>query len=316
MNSRRKLIFGMAAVIIGLLSLLIGMFLFIRVSGIDALLYPSIRALDFAAILSFLCISWGVAWLITGIVFLVLGLRRFSFNSRKPMVAALALLVVFSVFSGGLLAVGLPPAPSVSVAVHDPVNYTESGSTVSLPVYVNITSTYSAYLNVSFISSNIQSVAFCNVAKGTHEIKIPVEGLTLSPGKGDMQFTVCSQSVKKIVSVNYTVYPTLSVNFSGPTSVNDANGPVCVVYSPTYQGYAPDNYSWSPGAFYFGNVQELSCNPYAQDLHITFYLNKSVSNPSGYNYTLYMSLTVTNMFGESASTGGFGEFEITVTGRN
>lgn len=316
MNSRKKLIFGMVAVIIGLLSLLIGMFLFIRVSRIDALLYPSIRALDFAAVLSFLCISWGVAWLITGIVFLVLGLRRFSFNSRKPMVAALALLVVFSVFSGGLLAVGLPPAPSVSVAVHDPVNYTESGSTVSFPVYVNITSTYSAYLNVSFISSNIQSVAFCNVAKGTHEIMIPVEGLTLSPGKGDMQFTVCSQSVKKIVSINYTVYPTLSVNFSGPTSVNDANGPVCVVYTSSFQGYTPDNYSWTPGAFYIGNVQETSCNPYTQNLHITFYLNKTVSDPFGYNYTMYMSLTISNIFGESATAGGFDGFDVSVTGQN
>ena len=316
MNSKRKLIFGIIAIVLGILSLFLGMILFIRSTGIDALFYTSVRELRLTFFLGLLFISWGLGWLITGIVFLVFGLRNFSFDSRKPLVIGIALLVVFSVLSGGVLVAVSPPSPSVTLSVRDSRNYTEAGSSVSFPAYVNVTTSRAADMNISYISSSVVHIGSCSIAYGTHELVVPLSGFSLPAGKGKLEFEVVSLSVSKIVYVNYTVYPSLSANFSGPTSVNDANGPVCVVYSSTYKGYAPDNYTWNPGAFYVGNVQEISYNPYSQDLHVTFFLNKSVSDPFGYNYTLYISLTVSNIFGESYSMGGYGYDPISITGQN
>ena len=316
MNSKRKLIFGIIAIVLGILSLFLGMILFIRSTGIDALFYTSVRELRLTFFLGLLFISWGLGWLITGIVFLVFGLRNFSFDSRKPLVIGIALLVVFSVLSGGVLVAVSPPSASVTLSVRDSRNYTEAGSSVSFPAYVNVTTSRAADMNISYISSSVVHIGSCSIAYGTHELVVPLSGFSLPAGKGKLEFEVVSLSVSKIVYVNYTVYPSLSANFSGPTSVNDANGPVCVVYSSTYKGYAPDNYTWNPGAFYVGNVQEISYNPYSQDLHVAFFLNKSVSDPFGYNYTLYISLTVSNIFGESYSMGGYGYDPISITGQN
>ena len=306
----------MIATVLGILSLLLGMILFIRSTGIDALIYTSVSELKFAFFLGLLFISWGLGWLITGIFFLVFGLRNFSFSSKKPLVIGIALLVVFSALSGGVLVAASPPSPSVSLSVHDPKNYTEAGSSVGFPAYVNVTTSRAADMNISYISSSVVHIGSCSIASGSHELEVPLSGFSLPAGKGKLEFEVVSLSVSKIFYVNYTVYPSLSANFSGPTSVSDVNGPVCVVYSSTYSGYAPDNYSWNPGAFYVGNIQEISYNPYSQDLHITFFLNRSVSNPFGYNYTLYISLTVSNIFGESYAMGGYGYDPISVIGQN
>ena len=59
MNSKRKLIFGMIAIVLGILSLLLGMILFIRSTGIDALFYTSVRELRLTFFLGLLFISWG-----------------------------------------------------------------------------------------------------------------------------------------------------------------------------------------------------------------------------------------------------------------
>ena len=316
MNSKRKLIFGMVAIILGILSLLFGMLLYIQSTGIDSLFYTSIRELMFTYLLGLLFIFWGIGWLITGIIFLVFGLREFSFESKKPLVIGISLLVMFSVLSGGLIVASYPPSPSVSLSVHDSYNFTESCSFVTFPAYVNVTTSRAADMNISYVSSSVVLIGTCSIAAGTHELVVPLDGFSLLPGKGKLEFDVTSLTVSKIVYVNFTVYPPLSANFTGPTFIDDANGPVCVVYSSTYSGYTPNNYTWNPGAFYVGNVQEISYNPYSQNLHVTFLLNESVSSPYGYNYTLYISLTVTNIFGESYVIGGFGYDPILITGQN
>jgi hypothetical protein len=315
-NSKRKIIFGVAGIIVGLFILLFGGFLFIRTTGFDAILYPSQRALDFALVFGIFSMAWGFGWIVTGIIFLVLGLRNYSFNSRKPLALGISLLVLFSIFSGGVILAGLPPNASVSVSADAPQNYTYSGSFSAVPVFVNVTSTYSFEVNVSFVNSSVHVLGFCDFKKGTHDLEIPIYGYTLSPGKGKLEFIISSQSVEEIKYVNFTIYPALSVSFTGPKSVNDANGPVCEIYTSSYVGYEPNNYTWSVCSFYFGNVQQISFSPHSVDLHLTFYLNKSVSNPSGYNYTVCIGLSASNKLGESTSVGGFGYYQIQVTGRD
>lgn len=107
MNSKRKLIFGMVVLTMGILFLVIGLLEYIRATGIDALLYPSVKVLDFVIVFGIFSMAWGISWLVTGMAFIIWGLIDFSFRSRKPMVVGIILLVLSSLFSGGVLLAGL-----------------------------------------------------------------------------------------------------------------------------------------------------------------------------------------------------------------
>ena len=314
MNSKMKIIFGGILAATGIILLIVGLLIYIDISGLNSLLYINrVHQYVLLYILSYIMMAWGVGSLIAGILFAILGSVQYNFNSGKPLAAGIAVLFICLAISGFFIAVALPPANKISETMDFQSHFTEVNATKADCLNGSINSTYSGsyYLNSS--SLNLNS-GVLSPGGGTTKFSTDVATVFSSSGNKTIELTIISDNGKKTFTSWVYVYPSVNVSISGPSSVNDASGSAFETYSSVSSGYGPDNYTWRLSAFYIGDAQNASFNIYDKDMRVHFYLN-SGSNLYGYNYTAYISLTVTTKFGDSYTyQPNFEGYQVSVVG--
>ncbi len=316
MDKKYKVIFGSILLAIGVLLLVFGALIYVSTTGLNILQYKSAMAAVNARLLSYVMLGWGSGLLIAGIIFLALSIMNFTFQSKKIVAVAMAVLLI----GVGITAVFEVAAhPSAQSSMHGKVevgnHYCEVGQCNSDYVNAKANSSYvgSYYLNVTGPSDSVLANGSVGslVSAGPSNVSFNFK----TPGNYTVTLSMISHGVKKAYSTWVYVYPKLKASVSGKANINNEYGSQTVTYMPVISGYSPNNYTWSISSSTFTDAQNYSyTNLYGKSMTVTYFLN-SGSFLYGYNATYYISLTVQNKFGESYTYDpGFGGFETNVTG--
>ncbi len=243
---KNKIILGAILLILGVVSLVLGFLLYINVSGFNILLYLGHEhAFVFDYILARIMIAWGVALIASGIIFILLGGLKKEFQSKKPMAAAVAVLVVAMAVTGLFVYVVLPPAVQAHADISESSRYTQVGS--DKPVFYNVSS-YSNYHSMEYFNVSLHGKLLFNQSlefKGYQNTSLCIPpGTFSSPGNYTLSTTIVHGSVKKTFNswVEVKAYSPMSITITGPSEVTDG-------YTGTYSadvsgGYGPYTIKW------------------------------------------------------------------------
>ena len=228
------------------MSLVLGLLIYINISGLNVLIYLyREHTFIFDVRLSRVFIGWGLALISSGIILLLLGSLKKEFQSRKPMAAALAVLIVALAVTGLFVYTVLPPPVDVHADLSASSQYTQVGS--ERPVYYNVSS-YSNYHSMEYFNVSLNGNILFNQSlefKGYKNTSLCLPpSLFSSPGNYSLSTTIVHGSVKKTFNswVDVKPYSPMSVSISGPSQVTDG-------YTGNFSahvsgGYGPYSVRW------------------------------------------------------------------------
>ena len=246
MKSRGKFILGSILLILGVLSLVFGFLIYINISGFNVLLYVGDEhAFVFDYIFARVLLAWGVALIASGIILILLGALQKEFRSRKPMAAAVAVLVVAMAVTGVFIYAALPPSVQVHADISESTQYTQVGS--EKPVYYNVSS-YSNYHSTEYFNVSLHGKLLFNQSfefKGYKNTSLCIPPGTFSTsGNYTLSTTIVHGSVKKSFNswVDVKACSPMSITITGPSEVTDG-------YTGNYSahvtgGYGPYSIKW------------------------------------------------------------------------
>ena len=246
MSAKGKFILGSILLILGILSLVFGFFIYINIAGLNALLYVySEHSYVFDLLLARIMIGWGVTLICSGIVFLLLGVLMKQFQSRKPMAAAVAVLFVAMAVTGVFIYATIPPAVQAHADISESRQYTQVNS--QKPVYYNVSS-YSNYHSMEYFNVSLNGRVLFNQSlefKGYKNTSLCIPpSIFENPGNYTLSTTIVHGSVKKKYSswVNVKPYSPMTVTISGPSEITD--GYTGNFTAHVSGGYGPYSIKW------------------------------------------------------------------------
>lgn len=246
MLSRGKFILGSIFLILGVVSLVFGFLLYIDTSGFNVLLFAAkVHDFVFAYILARIMIAWGVALIASGIIFILLGVLKKKFNSKKPLAAAVAVLIVAMAVTGLFVYVAIPPGVQAHAEVSESSQYTQVGT--DKPVYYNVSS-YSNYHSMEYFNVSLNGKLLFNQSfefKGYKNTSLCIPpGTFSSSGNYTISISIVHGTYKKEYSswVDVKPYTPMIVTISGPNEVTDG-------YTGNFSahvtgGYGPYTIKW------------------------------------------------------------------------
>ncbi len=324
MRNKTKLIFGSILLILGIVSLVFGLLLYIDTSGLNVLIYIyHEHEFELAYVLSRILIAWGVALLSSGIIFVLMGAIQSEFKSKKPMAAALSVLVVGLAVTGLFIDVVLPPPVHVNAKIDETSQYTQVGSQRPLIYNVSSYSNYysTEYFNISLGSKLVfyQSVNFTGY-KNT-SICIPPSTFS-SPGNYSVTNTITHGSFNKEYSswLDVKPYSPMKITITGPSEAT--YGYTGVFHASVVGGYGPykikwdisgehnhiftgSNISFTFGNYYYGYTVKACAIDAYDSVNCTYFNAYIVNNLTASYSTTYQQLDcgMTDVFNGSTYSG-------------
>ena len=242
----RKTKIGVVLLILGIPTLVFGIVSYSTLVGIYAL--SSIGhpyAYRFEFVISLVVLSWGSALLISGVILLVLGFSGFIFNSRKPMVIGIVILMISLAFSGLVLYGAAPPPYRSSVVASTYDNCTEVNSAKPMVYNFSSYSNYPSkdYFNISLGSRVVFRYNFSFNGYDNFTCRVPAS-VFKQPGEYTSTNLIMGHGTRKVETSSIKVLPyvPVKVSVSGPSIVEP-----CYTgsYSAFVSGaYGPYSISW------------------------------------------------------------------------
>lgn len=265
-----------------------------------------LRYFGVAYVVNLIVESWGVGLLISGIVLLVYASGTFTIKEDGKialMAIGVAALVIGASLSGIAIRGSFPPPERMSVLELSASSDLYEINATPPSVYFSVCSLYPASISLTYfhLGAVITSAESSFSGYLNSSALPPAVSFT-----GAMNVVLALQSGDKTEtkSVNITVVPQLRVlNISGPQCVNDSSGPVGASYYPVFTGgIAPFSFTWSIGAFYIGNVQNLTTSSLTGSVFNVTYFENPINNCSyGYNASIDITLIITDSVGMTSS---------------
>ena len=271
------------------------------------------RYFGLAYIVNFILEFWGIGLVISGVI--VGALASDVFNIKRTgkiilLAVGVAVLVIGASLSSVIVNESFPPPEKMNILeLGTSSNFYEENATppfVSFSVY----SLYTANVSISYTySGRIITAAEGSFVGYLNSSAVPPA--VSFTGIMGIALTIQSGGAQESKNSSLTIVPQLQVlNISGPQNINDSTGPVSASYSPVFMGgIAPFNFTWSIGAFYVGNIQNLTnSSPYGRVFNVTFFENPINNYSFGYNVSVDVTLTVTDSLGITSSYQNGSEF--------
>jgi hypothetical protein len=246
MDYKNRLILGSILLILGLISLVFGILLYITTTGFNVLIYIyNEHQFVFVYIVSWILIAWGIALIASGIIFILMGALKHEFKTRKPVAVVIAILVVGLAVTGFFLYVALPPPIHTHARIYESAQVTQVGSdrpvVYSVSSYSNYYST--EYFNVSLSGKTVysQSLNF----RGYKNTSICITPSTFSSsGNYTITNTIVHGSYKKVYSswINVKPYSPMKITITGPEEAT--YGYTGVFHATVTGGYGPYSIKW------------------------------------------------------------------------
>lgn len=265
-----------------------------------------LRYLGFAYSANLLIEFWGIGFIISGVIAGVYASGAFSVKRAGKialLATGIAALVIGASLSGAIINGSLPPPERMNVMEFSTSGTEYEVNATPASVSFSLYSLYAANFSVNYTYSGKVIASGVSSFSGYYNSSSTFPVVNFS-GEIGVILTIWSEGLKESRGSNVTVVPQLEVqNISGPQNINDSSGPVTVSYRPVFTGGIPPfNFTWSIGAFYFGNIQNVTYSSlYGRILNVTYFENPINSNSYGYNVSVDITLTMTDSVGMSSS---------------
>ena len=246
MDYKSKIILGTIFLILGIFSLVIGILMYIDTSGLNALFIDSLHLYVFEYLLARLLIIWGLALISAAIVLFVMAALKKEFKSKKPMVIAIAILIIGLLFTGAMVYEGMPPSFNAKADLSQNAQYTQVGSNKNIIYNVSSYSDYQSteYFNVSLNGTLVfnQSISF----RGYENTSFCIPSSTFSdPGNYTVTNTISHGTAQRTYKSWINVKPDspMHLYISGPSEATEG-------YTGNYSvhvtgGYGPYQVLWN-----------------------------------------------------------------------
>jgi hypothetical protein len=249
---------------------------------------------------------WGVGLLISGIVLSVYASGVFNVQ-RKGKIALMAIgaaaLVIGASLSGIAINGSFPPPEKMDVLELRTSSTLYEINATPPYIYFSVCSLYMANISLTYFHSGAV-ITYSESSFSGYFNSSALPPIVNFTGVMSVVLSLQSGGGTETKSVNVTVVPELRVlNITGPQCVNDSSAPVLASYHPVFVGgIAPFNFTWSIGAFYIGNVQNVTTSPLNGSVFNVTYFENPISNYSyGYNASIDITLTITDSVGMTSS---------------
>lgn len=249
---------------------------------------------------------WGIGFIISGVIAGVYASGAFKVKRAGKialLAAGIAAVVIGASLSGAIIGGSFPPPERMNIMEFGTSGTIYEVNATPASVSFSLYSLYVANFSVNYTYSGKVIKSGGSSFSGYYNSSSTFPAVNFS-GEIGVVLTVWSGGLRDSRRSNVTVVPQLEVqNISGPQDINDSSGPVTVSYQPVFTGGIPPfNFTWSIGAFYFGNIQNVTYpSLYDRTLNVTYFENPINSNSYGYNVSVDITLTITDSVGMSSS---------------
>ncbi len=265
-----------------------------------------LRYFGLAYVVNLVVESWGVGLIISGIIFGTYALSTVSIKGagKITLVAVgIAALVIGASLSDVAISSSFPAPEKMNVLeLQTSSDLYEENATPPL-VFFSVYSLYTANISLGYTHSGRVITCAETSFIGYYNSSAMPPAVNFI-GEMNVVLAVRSGGSQETKNLSITVVPELQVlNISGPQCVNDSAGPVLASYYPVLiGGIAPFNFTWSIGAFYIGNVQNITTSPLNASIFNVTYFENPINNCSyGYNASIDITLVVSDSVGMTSS---------------
>lgn len=249
---------------------------------------------------------WGIGLLISGVIAGIYASGAFRAGKAGRvafLVVGVTAIIVGASLSGVIIQGSFPPSEKVSVLEFGTSSNIYEINATPPTVNFSVYSLYTANISINYTYSGRVIASAENSFSGYYNSSATPPAVNFS-GILSVALTVWSEGLRDSRNTNITIVPQLNVlNISGPQEINDSAAPVVAMYRPVFTGgIAPFNFSWSIGAFYVGNIQNLTTSsPYGAIFNVTYFENSINGYSYGYNVSVDITLTITDSVGMVSS---------------